>query len=101
MAASSKCFQRALSLCLLVCQLLLDAGQKRVCFLALLGAFGSSVVQSRLLMSGRVQLSVFFLKGLDRCLLRGEICFELGDALGQGGAVSVCLLEAIQILLSA
>ena len=82
MAAGGERFQRTLPFCLLTSQLFLDAGQKRVGLLALLGALGGSVVQGRLITPGCVQLGVFFLKGLNRCLLRGKVGLELGDALG-------------------
>ena len=81
-AAGSERLQRTLPFCLLTSQLLLDAGQKRVGILTLLGTFGGFVVQGRLLTPGRVQLGVFFLKGLNRCSLCSKVCLELGDALG-------------------
>ena len=82
MATDGERLQRALPFRLFTSQLLLDAGQKRVDLLALLGAFGDFVVQGRLITPGCVQLGVFFLKGLNRCLLRGKVGLELGDALG-------------------
>ena len=101
MTAGGERLQRTLPFCLLTSQLFLDAGQKCVDILTLLGAVGDFVVQGRLITPGCVQLGVFFLKGLNRCSLCSKVCLELGDALGQGLAVSVCLLEGIHILLAA